>query len=1375
MGRAPNRRDLSTSPGPRAPGVGTAGKDIVRNPAPSRKQAQQEPVQPVIDRATGLGIKSGRASPKSVQRPAARDIAGKSTSTGSVESALGTSLTPGKRGYGKMAHAQTAGLVKMADPGKPAVVKADGDAAGKTTEKLSAHNGVPLTHFSDTSNARKGENFRGNHSTVDSVVFNHEMDSSANADMRDFEGACGVPSSAAEHAGLFATQKDLNKFSSLKSTADKVIFGRDIDGMDDVPDMDMGDAAGTPSKASAHAGIFSEKSDRVSFDEIPHSQFSQPGLKFCDSMGSRAEEIIYYRPENPEDDDYTETNLGYHGAAGESSKKASERWAKEQLVSKKKVKAGDSEVDALIFGRDLDISASDDHIEDQLYSGAGTRSKMNMNPMDVATRSTDKIVDATMYGNVDVVGSGMDLEPSGALDRNELEIYQGAAGSNTKYLSEREMSSFDIQKRLPTGAGSSNVNPSEVDELIWGRNVDQSGADARDFDDSAGMGARLNLRNPTDITVNPPRRLRVEKNPGVGETDEVIYGHDVGAKSTYFPSGSSSIDSRSDVGRSLGMDSNYQADTRDKHESGHLRNKMVTQKQFSLLQGESSSLVADLVEENTGTFNSLAGVQSQRLSEKRVSDHKRALPLDMVPDPAVPPGERDLKPLKNLEFSKLHGAVADNVIYQQPDDPNEMRDYAKEANALGEIAGLTSSELSIMRSKPGGPPQYPDEKPPDYLVEGAAGRPGTVAAREQNSRKAGVVHKEAEADKLIRMEKPCEVKTSIEEEELKRKAGLTQGGSVASRANFRHHSQSARVGSVVFGVEPPKMVKDETGAIMSVGEDHMHAMFRGTVSNDRLEEHFTTAAGKQSPSFYRDLNHELDKPVEKMRLHDNEQVDDVVFGHDIDGSEAFGRRKYEGAGKESRDLANSRHWFKRDVGRAQAAGEVDEVVYGHDIDQIRNEDVVQEGRRFDKSAGASSIAVLSTTHLNDPSSRMHMPTEWQRHGSKGANLEKLDSIVFNHEIEGAQTDWVERERREMDRNFADSSGSNTDALNAPKLGMQHKKSTPMYQQTRGKVDDMLYGGPANLRATVSDIMDLQEGAAGRSDVTRTIHDKSESKRMVPHKAGDVAEVMFPMPGGLETGKRVAKEGNEGHMGWIEEHEASGAASRSVARVRDREVEYVDGVADSRKGRGPPRAATSMGAAGKPPPPDGSLMQTKARQNEERIRSGPRQAGKTSGLHDNSGNGVAAAVGNSGSSPARRPPAGASSDSTYSAALAEGRQLLKTSYTPSPSSPVPEGRLSTTVSRTEAIKFVPGGDSAGNFRKSPAQKLAKPRPETLTASAPFGVDAPDPNARFQTSAASIGSRSREKILPYAVASSFNPNPPPTAIVPAGMRVKSAGPR
>ena len=263
-----------------------------------------------------------------------------------------------------------------------------------------------------------------------------------------------------------------------------------------------------------------------------------------------------------------------------------------------------------------------------------------------------------------------------------------------------------------------------------------------------------------------------------------------------------------------------------------------------------------------------------------------------------------------------------------------------------------------------------------------------------------------------------------------------------------------------------------------------------------------------------------------------------------------------------------------------------------------------------------------------------------------------------------------------------------------------------------------------------------------------------------------------MEGGLETGKRVAKQGNELHNEWVNANEASGAASRAVARVRDREVEYVDGIADSRKGRGPPRTVASIGAAGKPPPPDGALMQTKARPNEKAKGSGPRHAGKSSGLHDNSGSGVASAVGNNAGS---APSPSRSADSAYNAALAEGRQLLKSSYTESPSSPVPQGRIGTTVTRTEVPEYVPGGDRAGNFRKSPAQKLAKPRPETITASAPFGVDAPDPQARFQTSSASIGSRNREKILPYAVASAASPNPPPTAIVPAGMRVKSAGPR
>ena len=85
------------------------------------------------------------------------------------------------------------------------------------------------------------------------------MDDSASADQRDFTNAAGNPSAAAEHAGIFNTKRDTSKFSALISTADSVIFGRDVDGLDEQDGFDYGNAAGTPSRAAEHAGIFSEK------------------------------------------------------------------------------------------------------------------------------------------------------------------------------------------------------------------------------------------------------------------------------------------------------------------------------------------------------------------------------------------------------------------------------------------------------------------------------------------------------------------------------------------------------------------------------------------------------------------------------------------------------------------------------------------------------------------------------------------------------------------------------------------------------------------------------------------------------------------------------------------------------------------------------------------------------------------------------------------------------------------------------------------------------------------------------------------------------------------------------------------------------------
>ena len=66
MGRAPNKRDASTTPGPRTPTGSSAGKDLVRNPQQSRKMAQAEPCDMVMDKVIGMG-----AARLQVHRPAA--------------------------------------------------------------------------------------------------------------------------------------------------------------------------------------------------------------------------------------------------------------------------------------------------------------------------------------------------------------------------------------------------------------------------------------------------------------------------------------------------------------------------------------------------------------------------------------------------------------------------------------------------------------------------------------------------------------------------------------------------------------------------------------------------------------------------------------------------------------------------------------------------------------------------------------------------------------------------------------------------------------------------------------------------------------------------------------------------------------------------------------------------------------------------------------------------------------------------------------------------------------------------------------------------------------------------------------------------------
>ena len=672
----------------------------------------------------GLCVRTGggAGSPTKFTNKAANSYgaAGRPIANESVEAATGVEAQAGK----KLIGADTADY---------------GASAGKASAALSAQMGVPLAQPGDTSASKKQSLFHGNHSTVDSVVFGHELDNSDNADKRDFSDAAGTPSKALEQGGIFNNPRDPNKAFALRSVADQLIFGRDVDGLGDADDpRDFSGAAGNRSASAEHSGLFAAKAERVAFEDIPHSQFAPPGKRSVKALGSRAEEIIYARPESVEDDNYVEVNPAFRGAAGESSKQASERVAAEMLSNKTKLHSGDSSVDKLIFGRDLDNSAADDDMEDQLYSGAGTRSNCQFNPFDVSTRSTDLRTDGMLYGNVSVVGS--DIDAAYGEHRGDPRDFGDAAGSSTSYLSEHELCAHDITKRLINAAGSSAINPSEADELIFGRNVDKSGEDLRDFENSAGGGARLRQHNRLDITTNAPKRL--QEGATMTEADRLIYGHSIGGEGSPEGACGSRPDARTAGGVAGGVGSKSLAQGFVAHASGERRNKMVTGTTFDVIRGGASTLQRDLLETNVGSFDG-AGVTSLRLSEKVVKEHKRAEPVDMVADPHLPPGMRELKPMKKAEFAALHAAQADDLIYQHDLGDSAM---GEEARIAGEAmfdgcAGVSSKGLASIRTQSAAPPQFPGEGPKPDSLAGAAGVQGSVASRLEASKKAQVEHR----------------------------------------------------------------------------------------------------------------------------------------------------------------------------------------------------------------------------------------------------------------------------------------------------------------------------------------------------------------------------------------------------------------------------------------------------------------------------------------------------------------------------------------------------------------------------------------------------------------------------------------------------------
>merc|ERR1719353_144847 len=153
----------------------------------------------------------------------------------------------------------------------------------------------------------------------------------------------------------------------------------------------------------------------------------------------------------------------------------------------------------------------------------------------------------------------------------------------------------------------------------------------------------------------------------------------------------------------------------------------------------------------------------------------------------------------------------------------------------------------------------------------------------------------------------------------------------------------------------------EMGLVASVTEEDRlkaAAYLRGTLTMQN-EDHFKSAAGLSSPDVYHDLQHKLDDKPVKPRLHMMSDVDEVVFGHDVDFSGQYEHIRNQIpsipdiAGKSSKAVVEGKHWTRRDVARADNAGTIDDVDCPDQMGSAATQHL------YENAAGSSSAAILT--------------------------------------------------------------------------------------------------------------------------------------------------------------------------------------------------------------------------------------------------------------------------------------------------------------------------------------------------------------------------------------------------------------------------------
>ena len=322
------------------------------------------------------------------------------------------------------------------------------------------------------------------------------------ADPRDFSKAAGTPTSAAEHAGIFAAGHVPHHSAAYgaSSTADSLIFNRDIDvsdGLADPRESAFAAAAGARSEALAMAPPMTipQHADRLGAADIPRAQFSAPGLKRVDGgAASRTEAHHHMFPgeltgppqRGPQ---HAPTAAIRGGAAGASTDQSDARWQRDLNGSRAKLRTGEgAQAEALVFGHTMapsppaSATGGGTALGDSVYSGAGARAQSSS-----AQMAWNELHD------VSVRAPGTRPTDHQWLQRD----FGSSAGARAVDLAEKRMGSLDITAAPHLG----NAGNADMDGRVGASTGFLAASQAhRALEDARGVRQGSTILNNDDAT-----------------------------------------------------------------------------------------------------------------------------------------------------------------------------------------------------------------------------------------------------------------------------------------------------------------------------------------------------------------------------------------------------------------------------------------------------------------------------------------------------------------------------------------------------------------------------------------------------------------------------------------------------------------------------------------------------------------------------------------------------------------------------------------------------------------------------------------------------------------------------------------------------------